>query len=490
MTKKFRIYFSDFFDVQPEKIKEYGAFNISLLNDLPLFIDPFLLFNSDKPEYGDLHHKIINYVRFLKEQASKNLPSGLIKGWYHFPEVKQNWLGYSKMGNDGRGLGQKFAASLKLNLTTIFKDFGEECDVSPHLEKLTLVKNGVGKDQISDFTCNLMLGYLADFTEKFSKENIDKNKLGLFMVQRASFNWTTKTWTSKQFTLPKFGNQFVLLSPVDLLTKDEAWINHGDFVEDFSSVVAGVANDQLRNEIDQYFASVLPFEPKKDEVAKAIEKVVEKYPSLLDVFVCLKEKSGAGATALSSEKLDQANKLFVEQLRRFVDLVDSKTAFYDTGSSSFEEGLKRVNFLKDVIEKQDGYRLFYIKNKPVKREADLQIMFKLTWFASVYDMNAEVNNGRGPADFMVSYGSSDKVVIEFKLASNTQIEKNLIKQADIYTDASRATHPPIKAILYFSITEFNKVNRLLIKYGLAGKKEIVLIDAMSKASASTVGLDN
>ena len=45
---KLRIYFSDFFNVSPEKIKEYGAFNISLINDLPLFIDQFLLFNNEK----------------------------------------------------------------------------------------------------------------------------------------------------------------------------------------------------------------------------------------------------------------------------------------------------------------------------------------------------------------------------------------------------------------------------------------------------------
>ena len=91
---------------------------------------------------------------------------------------------------------------------------------------------------------------------------------------------------------------------------------------------------------------------------------------------------------------------------------------------------------------------------------------------------------------MVSYGSADKVVIEFKLASNTQIEKNLIKQAEIYADAARATHPPIKAILYFSIAEFDKISGLLTKHGLAGKREIVLIDAMPKASASTVGIDD
>ena len=46
-----KIYFSDFFDVPSKTIEDYGAFNISLLSDLPLFIDPFLLFNSKNPEY-------------------------------------------------------------------------------------------------------------------------------------------------------------------------------------------------------------------------------------------------------------------------------------------------------------------------------------------------------------------------------------------------------------------------------------------------------
>lgn len=35
------IYFSDYFNVAPRLLEEYGAFNISLVNDLPLFIDPF-----------------------------------------------------------------------------------------------------------------------------------------------------------------------------------------------------------------------------------------------------------------------------------------------------------------------------------------------------------------------------------------------------------------------------------------------------------------
>jgi hypothetical protein len=73
------IYFSDFFEVPPAQLMTFGAFNISLINDLPLFIDPFLLFNSDKPEYRALHDEMIRYVRFLRDKsAGEALDEGLI----------------------------------------------------------------------------------------------------------------------------------------------------------------------------------------------------------------------------------------------------------------------------------------------------------------------------------------------------------------------------------------------------------------------------
>ena len=64
-----RIYFSDFFGVKPEVVDEYGAFNISLINDLPLFIDPFLLFDSENSKYTALHEEVIHYLKFLRDRA-------------------------------------------------------------------------------------------------------------------------------------------------------------------------------------------------------------------------------------------------------------------------------------------------------------------------------------------------------------------------------------------------------------------------------------
>ena len=40
-------------------LEKYGAFNISLINDMPLFVDPFLLFYSEKEEYKKYETQLI-----------------------------------------------------------------------------------------------------------------------------------------------------------------------------------------------------------------------------------------------------------------------------------------------------------------------------------------------------------------------------------------------------------------------------------------------
>lgn len=60
-------YFHEYFRVSRDTVDDYGAFNVSIINDLPLFIDPFLLFHSTNPEYQGLHESILQYIRFLRD---------------------------------------------------------------------------------------------------------------------------------------------------------------------------------------------------------------------------------------------------------------------------------------------------------------------------------------------------------------------------------------------------------------------------------------
>ena len=488
-TMSAKIYFTDFFAVTPEVLEGYGAFNISLINDLPLFIDPFLLFDGEKSEYQSLHEQIILYVKFLRDvSAEKGINKGLLDSWYRFPEVKQNWLGFSRSGNSGSGLGDKFAGTLHKNLYRVFNDFGAETVTrGSHLEKLCLMADGVGRDHLSDFTTNLIKQYLLEYTQAFAREHIAPDMRRQFAVDKVVFDYTTRRWKPGRYELPAHDGDFVLLTPKDILTKDEVWINRSDLINNFQEIYQSVPGEQLRAQVNDYFLRRLSEDANEEEYRAAVSATVEQYPEVLDYYIKRKEDTGEEAHKVSGTKVRDTEEQFIHQLRELVDEKLAGTEFYREANDSFEESLRRLLFLKSVIEYQDGYRMFYFKGKPIQREADLQILYRLTWCASTYDVNREVNNGRGPVDFKVSKGSEDKTLIEFKLASNSKLKQNLKHQVGVY-EAANNTAKAIKAILYFSESEFRKVQTTLNELGLNGRRDVVLIDACrdNKPSASNV----
>lgn len=486
------VYFSDYFGVAPEVLDAYGAFNISLINDLPVFIDPFLLFNSDKPEYQSLHAGIIKYVRFLREMSAEGeISPGLLRSWFRFPEVKQTWLGYSKVGNGGSGLGQAFSTALNDNLHSVFRDFGEEkITKSSHLEKLCLIKDGVGKDNISDFATNLIKGFLCEYTQTFAKQHLHANRIKRIPVTHTKFNYETRSWQTAHYELPFIDGDFVLLTPKDILTKDEAWINKHDLIGDFDEVSESLPNEVLRSQVNEYLARQIPDDANQKDINRAVAATLRKFPELIDYYIKFKEDNGADAVKISDEKIKETESVFISQVSNLITKLHSEKNFYAEPNGTFDETLNRVNFLKQVIENNDGYRVFYIKGQPVKRESDLQLMFRLTWYAAQDDVNSEVNNGRGPVDYKISRGSKDSTLVEFKLASNSKLKQNLENQVAVY-EAANQTKQSIKVIMCFSEVELVKTARVLNELQLTGSKNIVVIDASrdKKLSASNVKTD-
>jgi hypothetical protein len=472
------LYFSDIFNVSPKVLDKYGAFNISLVTDLPLFIDPFLLFNSKEKEYRQLHDNIIRYLRFLKDKSVTGAVNpALLKAWYYFSEVKENWLGFCVSGNTGRGLGNDFAQALNENLRLLFTDFGSErVTKGSHLEKLCLIKEGVGRDTISDFTTNLIKEYLLNYTQIFVKKYIDKKYRREIAIARVSFNYETETWQSGIFDLPVFDGNHLLLTPKDILTKDETWINKPEFLRQFDRIPEAIENDQLRAQINNYFRSVLPKKPTVEEEHKAAIMVMRKYPEIIDYYIKYKEDHGDEAAKKSSLDVLNSKAIYIIQFGSFVNLLAQKTPFYTIPGNTADEALKRIEFLKDIVENKGGYKLFYHKGTPITKEEDIHILYRLTWFATPSVVSREVNDGRGPADFKISRGHSDKTLVEFKLASNPQLSRNLQKQLEIYKKASDA-EKGYKVIFYFTRQEVNRVNRILKELKMINDPNVILIDA-------------
>jgi hypothetical protein len=483
------IYFTDFFGVDERALEDHGALNISLINDLPLFVDPFLLFDSNDENHRTLHEEIINYVKYLRDVSVRSeLTKGLAESLFKFSEVRQNWLGFSRSGNYGSGLGNDFAIALHRNLRLALSNFGTETlTQGSHLEKVCLLGRGVGRDHLSDFTTNLIKHYLLNYTQQFARKNLPTNQRKIFAVDRVNFDYKTERWKGAHYELPQFKGDYVILTPKVILTKDEAWICRSDLLENFHDIYNSVPDEALRLQINEYILRRLSEDATREEQKEAASAAIECFPQLLDYYIHNKEENADEAHRSSTEKVRNTEQQFIKQVQLLVSQHLAGSSFYGRGNS-FQEALSRVHYLKDVIENNDGYRFFYVKDNPIKREADLQLMYRLTWFAdSGFDVNREVNNGRGPVDYKVSKGSADKTLVEFKLASNSKLKQNMKHQVGVY-EAANCTAKSIKVIMHFSESELTRTQDILLQLGLVGRPDVVLIDASAanKISASNV----
>lgn len=485
-----RTYFSDFFNVDRSYIEAYGAIDIPLVSDIPLFIDPFLIFQSDKDEYKKLHAEIIKYLTFLRNKSGGNIGIGELKAWYMFNEVRQNWLGYSSEGNYGRGLDMVFAKSLNNNLSDILQSFGNEVSTkSPHLEKLVLIEKGIGKDKISDFTVNLIKGYLLEYTEEFTKRYIKVDQQIKLSIPRVYFDYILQKWMPKSFTLPRIKDDFVLLTPDDILTRDEMWISKENFSRSLNLLPQVVENEQLRAEINNYILSQLKDKPTQKEIMDATINAAKKYPQLIDVYILSREQSGPMALKMSSNKVEQIKKQFIHEADLAIKELRNLN-FYNFSLDSFSEAKSKALILKEYIEYSDGFRLFYDKDKLIlSREKDLQLLYKLIWKADPgkqADINPEANHGRGSVDFAVSNGAKDKSWVEFKLAKNKDLKRNLQKQIEVYqkADVSTTYGKKLYVITFFTEKENEKLNSVLSELSLLGVDWIVKIDAQKDNKVS------
>ena len=464
MSGNQKILFSDYFGTDDTPIvkalEEYGAFNISLLSDLSLFIDPFLLFNSTTEKYQELHLDIIHYLAFLRDKSvSGTVTPGLRDAWYLFSEVKQTWLGFTVGSNRGRGLGPDFARALDANLVRLFSaEEAEPITLGNHLEKLCLLGAGVGKDSISDFTTNLICGYLAEYTQDFARTHLAPSQCRTFHVGKARFNYETEVWEDLPFYLPRIRvnfpkpkDDYVLLVPRNLLTRDDTWINQEDLINSFEELRDANTNEALRDSISNYLFKRLPKAPKRIEYRKAVQETIREFPILIDYYIRLKEATGDQAVASSDAKVEYAKSLFLENFTRLATLIFDKSRFYEYSFDTLKGSIDRAMCLKYVIESEGGYQFLYNdKGRALTSEDELAIAHQFIWFNTPQD-----DEETKPVD------PRKAVRVHFKLATNSNLHtffdkrnKAAIKNKD---ENSGTPKENIIIVFYFSESEKERV---------------------------------
>jgi len=485
-----RLTFSNYFGINKKTLDKEGLFNVSLISDLPLFIDPFHLFYSDDEEYQRLHEEIIKYLVFLREQSIENQgkepTKGVIDAYYKFPEISQNWLGFTFLGNKGHGLGRKFALALNQNFFNLFRDFGIKTEAR-HFEKLALVAKKVGRDTISDFTTNLIVGFLAKKTEDFASKYIDPAKTQKFTIKKSSFDYSKKVWVPKTFMLPTCNGDYVLLTPKDLLTKNNTWINKKDFVDNFSEIPLATPDNALREQLSSYFNKKLDEYAERTidrktnkEVLSITEKTRTKaswatadaFPETIDIYIMWKERHGNEAQEKSWKLVTETESFLENQFNNFAKIVDINRE----KPNSYKEAYERAIYFKFCIEKKDVYINCYNDDGTPASEDWIQRMFWLCWYGTKSILNRDPNNGLGKPDFSASQGRGDNTLIEFKLAKSSSLESNLENQLKKYKETNEAKEG-IWVIIFFTSAEHQKVLEILKEHNLENDKNYILVDA-------------
>ena len=128
--------------------------------DLPLYVDPFLLWKSPSQQDQALHTSITNSFNHLNFLCKKNKTEVAIEMLIELSECSEVGLGQSK-SRRGVRIGKEQAAEVLRLFETIpeYSQFG-----FTHFEVIQLYVSGISKDRISDISCNYLKSFLIDFT--------------------------------------------------------------------------------------------------------------------------------------------------------------------------------------------------------------------------------------------------------------------------------------------------------------------------------------
>jgi hypothetical protein len=194
-----------------------------LREDLPLSLDPFLLWKSAHDDYRALHDALLKFI----DQVRLHVVEGRIaKARALLAEVSEPvelGLGYASGSKQGSALGP---ATISAIVETFRQVPQLEQTGLDHIEVLALLVPKIAEDRISDVTASVIKAWLAEFTQARSDDlGLPTRKFRLL-----SWNVAARAWGSFESRLPynpEDGSP-VLLAPLNLLRR-LPWINYGDY---------------------------------------------------------------------------------------------------------------------------------------------------------------------------------------------------------------------------------------------------------------------
>ena len=137
--------------------QEEADFAIPFLDDdIPLYVDPFLLWKSPSMQDQALHTALVSSFNHFGYLAKSGKEKEAIEALIRISECQEAGLG-SARDKHGKRIGERTARDILTLFNSIpqVKQGGFE-----HIEEIQLFVDKIGKDRVSDLTCSLRLRHV------------------------------------------------------------------------------------------------------------------------------------------------------------------------------------------------------------------------------------------------------------------------------------------------------------------------------------------
>ncbi|MCK5129124.1 MAG: hypothetical protein KAQ68_04690 [Clostridiales bacterium] len=465
---------TDFFEIDKSAFDETNALDTIIDIDSLYFIDPKLVKLCNIKEFSKAENKITEYfsnlMLLLKHSTTKNDDFWLgANKLLTFKEITGNCLGYSEYSTSGNGIGDKLRNKI-LDTAKSIIDAGEMDPII--FELMGVFQKNIGCDRISDLLTYILHEEIIQYSSRvFNK----------FDIKKLSYNFNNTS-----YLLPKnpFNKTPILVLPKAILSplpiaycfNDIDWVCR--------------ENENARSSINSFIKNSFHRRKKltKDEIRSLMinseifrKSVIHEYKkSDVEEYDFAKDVSG-GIIWYPVSKEYVNNYPLALHLPKNPKVENSEIVV-----------TKITSRFKDLIENKGLWRLLYNEdNKETKHEIAAQLLFygiaDSYCSANNLDLSREPNNGRDPVDFKFSNGYHDKILVETKLTSNSQLIHGIETQLPIYMKQEE-TH----RAYYLIINTGNdvKLNKFLTYYNklsieMKNKIKLIIVDGKPKKSAST-----
>jgi hypothetical protein len=366
---------NDYFDLP--FTQEQADFAIPFLHeDIPLYVDPFLLFKSPSQQDQALHGLIVNSFNRLGWLVRRGRAEEAASALITLSECQE--VG---MGTAATRRGLRIGTGTANEILQLFQDLPQIAEFGfTHFEEIQFFVEHISKDRISDFACCLLKSFLIDYTTDACRRfGVPVERVVVPNV----YNHTTHRFVDEVVDVPvNPETQAPLLLVPKRWLRFLPWLNFDDFFT--SSFVEGVppGPDGKRDRV-----AVLNYNRHNYGVVQEYVRARElrqedckNDPLFKPIPVTFAKRKLATIKALPSGKSDNADRKYEQAVSELLASLLYPDLDYADLQSRTESGVlirdlifynnRSTDFLKDIHETYSSRQIvFELKNvQTIERE--------------------------------------------------------------------------------------------------------------------------